>query len=150
MTTANDETYRYGIGIAPQTVTCGPGNCVPNNGVTHTITLDAVSLADLAADGKISVTVTSLSGNFFFADSVLTAQNENQCGRDPAARSGSARTVARMITEVVVPVSGTSAVNTPAVAGTAVPLTDAIVASNTLSLTNECTTQTTATRPVLS
>jgi len=73
VTGANNETYRYDIGTVPQTFTCGAGNCVPNGGVTGIITLSAASLADLAADGKISVTVTSLNGNFLFADSLLVA-----------------------------------------------------------------------------
>ena len=70
----NNETYRYEIGTVPQIVTCVSGNCVPNPGVTDTITLDAASLADLTADGMISVKVVALSGNFLFADALLTAQ----------------------------------------------------------------------------
>lgn len=74
VTGTNHETYRYDIGTVPQIVTCAHGNCVPNPGVTDTITLDAASLADLAADGMISVKVSSLSGNLLFADSLLTVQ----------------------------------------------------------------------------
>ena len=70
----NNETFRYDIGLNPQSFTCSTGNCVPNGGITSTITLDAAALADLAADGKISVTVTSLTGNLLFADALLTVQ----------------------------------------------------------------------------
>ena len=76
VTGPNNETYRYDIGTVPQTSTCGAGNCVPNGGVTDTITLDSSALADLVADGKISVTVSSSSGNLLFADSLLTVVTE--------------------------------------------------------------------------
>ena len=71
VTGVNHETFRYDIGT--QTFSCISGNCVPNPGVTNNIALVA-SLADLEADGMISITVRSLSGNFLFADSVLTAE----------------------------------------------------------------------------
>jgi hypothetical protein len=71
VTGVNHETFRYDIGT--QTFSCISGNCVPNPGVTNNIALVA-SLADLEADGTISITVRSLSGNFLFADSVLTAE----------------------------------------------------------------------------
>ena len=41
---------------------------------TTIITLNAAALADLQADGKISVKVGSTDGDFLFADSLLTAQ----------------------------------------------------------------------------
>jgi hypothetical protein len=74
VTGPNNETYRYDIGTGPQTFTCAAGNCVPNGGVTGTITLDPAALVDLAADGMISVKVSSTSGSFSFADSLLTVQ----------------------------------------------------------------------------
>lgn len=74
VTGLNNETYRYEIGTVPQVVTCANGNCVPNPGVTHTITLDPSLLAALVADGVISVTVSSTSGSFSFADSLLTVE----------------------------------------------------------------------------
>jgi len=72
-TGVNNETYRYDI--ATQTFSCLSGNCVPNPGVTDSnIPLTASSLADLVIDGIITITVNALSGNFLFADSILTAQ----------------------------------------------------------------------------
>jgi hypothetical protein len=71
-TGTNNDTYRYDIGS--QTFSCLHGNCVPNPGVTDNIVLSASSLADLGTDGMINVTINSLSGNFLFADSVLTAK----------------------------------------------------------------------------
>ena len=71
VTGVNNETYRYDIGA--QTFSCVSGNCVSNGGITDHIALTS-SLTDLATDGMISITVRSLSGNFLFADSVLTAQ----------------------------------------------------------------------------
>ena len=70
-TGANQETYRYDIGT--QTFSCLHGNCVPNPGVTDNLVLSAASLADLGTEGMINITINSLSGNFLFADSVLTA-----------------------------------------------------------------------------
>ena len=71
-TGTNQETYRYDIGT--QTFSCLHGNCVPNPGVIDNLVLSASSLTDLATDGMISIAINSLSGDFFFADSVLTAQ----------------------------------------------------------------------------
>lgn len=68
----NLETFLYDIGA--QTFACISGNCVPNSGRTDTVAFDIGSLADLQADGKISIKVSSTSGSFSFADSVLTAQ----------------------------------------------------------------------------
>jgi hypothetical protein len=66
----SSENYSILIGDALQTVT------VANLGsnVVETIPLDATALADLAADGMITVRVRSNSGSFSFADSILTAQ----------------------------------------------------------------------------
>ena len=44
-------------------------------GSYYTITLDAASLKDLNADGKISYTVTGDSADFYFAGSTLTASD---------------------------------------------------------------------------
>jgi hypothetical protein len=46
-------------------------------GSYYTIALNAASLADLNADGKISFTVTGTSGDFYFAGSTLTANAAN-------------------------------------------------------------------------
>jgi hypothetical protein len=72
VTGANNETYRYDIGS--QIFTCNSGNCVPNPGVTDEIPLDADALVDLAANGKVTIKITALSGDFLFADSLLTFQ----------------------------------------------------------------------------
>jgi hypothetical protein len=68
-TGANLETYRYSLGT--QTLECLNGNCVPNPGVLDTISLVA-GLPDLAGDGKITITLSALSGSFYFASSQLT------------------------------------------------------------------------------
>jgi hypothetical protein len=73
VTGPNQETYQYDIGTA-QSFSCDNGNCVPTPGETKLITLDATSIADLAADGKINVTIKAISGDFYFADALLTAQ----------------------------------------------------------------------------
>ena len=70
-TGANLETYRYTLGS--QTLECLQGNCVPDPGVLDTISLVA-GLPDLADDGKISITLSALSGSFYFASSELTAE----------------------------------------------------------------------------
>jgi hypothetical protein len=71
-TGANLETYRYSFATqAPEE--CLNGNCVPNPGVLDTISLVA-GLPDLAADGKISITLSALSGSFYFASSQLTVE----------------------------------------------------------------------------
>jgi hypothetical protein len=78
VTGPNNEQYILSVGA--QTITCAAGNCVPNVGVTETITLNAASLADLEADGMINVTI-SITGQtgttgFLFAQSALTAEVE--------------------------------------------------------------------------
>jgi PEP-CTERM motif len=72
MDAGGSEHYRFDIGTGPQTFT--HKNVPGGHGSTDTITLNAASLADLAADGMISVKVSSTSGSFSFADSLLTAQ----------------------------------------------------------------------------
>jgi hypothetical protein len=64
------ESYRFDVGA---TQTFSSVN-VPGGGSTDTFALTGASLADLALDGKITVVVNGLSGNFEFADSTLTAQ----------------------------------------------------------------------------
>jgi PEP-CTERM motif len=66
------ESYTFSIGSA-QTVN---SNNVPSGGggSIDTITFTVPSLADLQLDGKIGVEVTSTSGSFMFADSLLTVQ----------------------------------------------------------------------------
>jgi hypothetical protein len=71
-TGVNHETYAYDF--ASQTVSCLHGNCVPNSGVLDNIVLNAGSLTDLATDGILRITISSLSGGFYFAQSVLTAE----------------------------------------------------------------------------
>src|SRR5690554_5693038 len=63
---------RYDVGS--QTFDCLHGNCVPNSGVLDPIALDIGALADLATDGILRITINSLSGGFFFADSRLTVE----------------------------------------------------------------------------
>ena len=87
VTGPNNETYQFTIGVAAQTFGCSSGNCVPNPGVTDTIILNVPSLADLQADGKIGVTVQALTGNFLFADSVLTAEVTPFVARVPVPSS---------------------------------------------------------------
>ena len=64
------ENYSILIGAGLQSLT------VANLGSSNidTIPLNAAALADLAADGAISVAVRSNAGSFSFAGSVLTAQ----------------------------------------------------------------------------
>ena len=71
-TGVNHETYRYDIGT--QTFSCLNGNCVPNSGVSDSIALDINSLADLASDGVMRITINSLSGGFVFTESSLNAE----------------------------------------------------------------------------
>jgi len=89
VTGPNNETYQFTIGVAAQTFGCSAGNCVPSSptGVTDTIILNVPSLADLQADGKIGVTVQALTGNFLFADSVLTAEVTPFVARVPVPSS---------------------------------------------------------------
>jgi hypothetical protein len=68
----NHEKYRYDI--ATQTLSCLNGNCVPNSGVLDSVELNSGSLADLATDGIVRITINSLSGGFLFADSLLTVE----------------------------------------------------------------------------
>jgi hypothetical protein len=70
--TGGSEHYQFDIGTVPQIFISK--NVPGGNGSTDTITLNAASLADLAADGMISINVSSTSGSFSFADSLLTAQ----------------------------------------------------------------------------
>jgi len=72
VTGTNNETYLYDIGT--QTFACISGNCVPNPGVTDNVGFNVGSIADLQADGMITIKVSSTSGSFLFADSVLTAE----------------------------------------------------------------------------
>jgi hypothetical protein len=67
------EDYTFVIGLSGQTFS---SNNVPSGGggETQTITFTVPSIADLEADGKITIQVTSTSGSFLFADSLLTAQ----------------------------------------------------------------------------
>ncbi len=71
-TGVNHETYRYDIGA--QTFGCATGNCVPNSGLFDPVALDAGSLADLADDGMLQITINALSGGFFFVSSLLSAE----------------------------------------------------------------------------
>ena len=74
-TGANNETFAIEIGTVPQTYSCISGNCVPNPGLnTGDITFLAPAISDLQADGMITLKITAASGDFFFADSTLTAQ----------------------------------------------------------------------------
>ena len=65
------EAYTFAIG-GDQTFSSV--NVPGGGGSTDTITFNLGSLADLQADGKISIEVSSTSGSFRFADSLLTAQ----------------------------------------------------------------------------
>ena len=78
-TGTNNETYT--LNVATQTVTCASGNCVPNSGLTNTVTFNAGSLTDLEVDGMINVviTITGQSAStvgFSFTQSVLRAEFE--------------------------------------------------------------------------
>ncbi len=67
------ETFNFSIGDGGQSFSCGGNaNCVPNNGRTDLIALTSDSLDDLL-DGKITLTLTALSGEYTFDKSVLTA-----------------------------------------------------------------------------
>ena len=78
-TGTNNETYI--LNVATQVATCVTGNCVPNPGVTNTITFNSGSLTDLETDGMINVVIT-ITGQttgtvgFNFSQSVLTAEFE--------------------------------------------------------------------------
>jgi len=67
------EDYTFSIGLAAQTFS---DNNVPSGGggSTDIVTFLVPALADLQADGKISITVSSTLGSFQFADSLLTAE----------------------------------------------------------------------------
>ena len=71
MDSTGSEKYTFMIGDSQTFSKNVPGG---GGGSTETITLDAVSLADLQADGQIGITITSTKGSFIFADSTLTAQ----------------------------------------------------------------------------
>lgn len=71
-----DETGLLTIGnqsVSFSDITNGTRNDPPPAGNYFTIILNAVSLADLNADGRISVGITSSERGFFFADSTLEA-----------------------------------------------------------------------------
>ena len=74
-----NETYFIKVGPSPSiydfNVKNGTVNS-PNDGTFVHFQLDQASLADLAADGQISITVGAgtILSSFFFADSKLTAQ----------------------------------------------------------------------------
>lgn len=67
------EDYTFSIGLAAQTFS---SNGVPSGGggKTDTVIFNVPSLADLQLDGMIGISVSSTSGSFLFADSLLTAQ----------------------------------------------------------------------------
>jgi hypothetical protein len=65
------EAYTYTIGAAQ---IFSSVNVPGGSGSTDTVPLSAASIADLMADGKITISVASTSGTFEFADSTLTAQ----------------------------------------------------------------------------
>jgi len=56
-------------------------------GSYYNIALNAASLADLNADGKISFTITGTSGDFYFAGSTLTVNAADAAGDVPEPMS---------------------------------------------------------------
>jgi hypothetical protein len=69
-------SFKIGEGNFAQIYTDG-GNSIPNGNsdTAYPITL-AASLSDLAADGKLKVTLTAVSGDFIFTHSELKANAE--------------------------------------------------------------------------
>jgi hypothetical protein len=81
--TGGSESYTFTLGASQ---TFSSVNVPGGSGSTDTIILSLPALTDLAADGKINVTIQSTIGNpgpgeFSFADSVLTAEVTD--GRTP-------------------------------------------------------------------
>lgn len=70
-----DESYKLVLGSSAQTVTGSNISYCFNscNDLVTSFTLDTQALADLAYDGKISVTVTSTEGDFYFDKATLAA-----------------------------------------------------------------------------
>jgi hypothetical protein len=71
MDDTGSEGYTFNVGAAQ---TFSSVNVPGGAGSTDTFALNAASIADLLADGKITVTVNATSGSFAFADSTLIAQ----------------------------------------------------------------------------
>jgi hypothetical protein len=73
-TTANENgLISYGSqSIATNNIDNNSVDLPAPNGTTFTIILNAIALADLNADGKISLAISSTSNTFYFADSTLT------------------------------------------------------------------------------
>lgn len=69
-----NETFRFDIGTG-QFLQTSSGSNVPNgnSATAYPVTL-TTSLADLAADGKISITLNATAGDYIFVDSTLIAE----------------------------------------------------------------------------
>ena len=65
------EAYTFTIGVGQ---TFSSVNVPGGGGSTDIVTFTVPSIADLQADGKITIEVRSTSGDFTFADSTLVAQ----------------------------------------------------------------------------
>ena len=69
---SGNENYTFTLDGSQQFISIS--NVPGGSGSTLPVILTLPSLADLAADGTINVKVESTSGDFFFADSTLTAR----------------------------------------------------------------------------
>jgi len=69
------ERYSISVGDGLQVVTPKGNNHVPNGNTASVEQIDLVAaLADLKADGILNVAISSLSGEFYFANALLSAQ----------------------------------------------------------------------------
>jgi hypothetical protein len=82
----DDETFKFQVGVNGDIYTSVGSDPVSNGGSDFTKVLN-VSLSDLAADGKISVTLQALTGEFYFIGSHLEVQVDNPTTNVPEPAS---------------------------------------------------------------